>query len=202
MKKFLSLALALGLVGVFAGCSNDTKTSGDTEKATTPTEETATTETTGELKVGRVNAAPHGDKSFAVAVVVMDGDKIAAASIDEFQFLSTEEAGVVGVPNSDGAFAENFKDPKVVLASKVDSNEYYSKNMKEKAGSTVAIDANYAAIQDYVTGKTIAELEEALGKYTSDEEKATMAADVVSGATLADTYGYVSTFVEAAKAAK
>ena len=29
-----------------------------------------------------------------------------------------------------------------------------------------------------------------------------MAADVVSGATLADTYGYVSTFVEAAKAAK
>ena len=65
MKKFLSLALALGLVGVFAGCSNDTKTSGDTEKATTPTEETATTETTLDLKVGRVNNAPHGDKSFA-----------------------------------------------------------------------------------------------------------------------------------------
>ena len=35
MKKLLSIALALGLVGVFSGCSNDTKTSGDTEKANT-----------------------------------------------------------------------------------------------------------------------------------------------------------------------
>jgi hypothetical protein len=31
--------------------------------------------------------------------------------------------------------------------------------MKEKAGSTKAIDVNYAAIQDYVVGKTVADLE-------------------------------------------
>ena len=42
MKKLLSIVLALSLVGVFAGCSNDTKTSGDTEKANNATEETAT----------------------------------------------------------------------------------------------------------------------------------------------------------------
>lgn len=198
MKKFLSLALALGLVGIFAGCSNDEKTAAeDTSKETTT--ENVATESTGELKIGRVNSAPHGDKSFAVAVVAMDGDKIALASIDEFQFLNTEEAGVVGVPNSDGAFGENYKDPKVVLASKVDSTEYYSKHMKEAAGSTVAIHDNYAAIEDYVTGKTIVELEAELKANEGTPEKMI---DVVSGATLADTYGYVTTFVEAAKAAK
>ena len=127
MKKFLSLVLALGLVGVFAGCSNNEKSSAEDTSKETTTENTAA-ESTGELKIGRVNSAPHGDKSFAVAVVAMDDDKIAATSIEEFQFLSTEEAGVVGVPNSDGAFAENFKDPKVVLASKVDSTEYYTDN--------------------------------------------------------------------------
>ncbi|MCQ6277045.1 hypothetical protein JMM81_19395 [Bacillus sp. V3B] len=187
----------LDLVGVFAGCSNAEKSSAEDTPKETTTEDTAT-ESTGELKIGRVNSAPHGDKSFAVTVVAMDGDKIAVASIDEFQFLSTEEAGVIGVPNSDGAFAENFVDPKVVLASKVDSTEYYSAHMVEAAGSTVAIHDNYAAIEEYVTGKTIAELEEELGKYTTDEDKAKMI-DVVSGATLADTHGYVTTFVEAAK---
>ena len=197
MKKFLSLALALGLVGVFAGCSNDTKTSSDTEKATTATEETATTETTLDLKIGRVNNAPHGDKSFATTVVVLNGDKIVAASIDEFQFLGGE--GVKGVPNSDGAFAEGYKDPKTVLASKLDNAEFYSNMMKEKAGSTKAIDVNYAAIQDYVVGKTVADLEADLKANEATPEKMV---DVVSGATLADTYGYVNAFVEAAKAAK
>src|SRR6476660_8729485 len=108
MKKLLSIVLALGLAGVFAGCSNDTKTSGDTEKANNATEETATKETTLDLKVGRVNNAPHGDKSFATTVVVLNGDKIVAASVDEFQFLSGD--GIKGVPNSDGAFAEGYKD--------------------------------------------------------------------------------------------
>ena len=197
MKKFLSLALALGLVGVFAGCSNDKEASGDTEKATTTTEETATTETTLDLKIGRVNNAPHGDKSFATTVVVINGDEIVAASIDEFQFLSGE--GVKGVPNSDGAFGEGYKDPKTVLASKLDNAEFYSNMMKEKAGSTKAIDENYAAIQDYVVGKTVAELEADLETNEATPEKMV---DVVSGATLADTYGYVNAFVEAAKAAK
>ena len=50
MKKILSLALALGLVGVFAGCSNDEATNADTSKETT-TESTAA-ESTGEIKIG------------------------------------------------------------------------------------------------------------------------------------------------------
>ena len=51
MKKILSLALALGLVGVFAGCSNDEAKNEDTSKETT-TESTAA-ESTGEIKIGR-----------------------------------------------------------------------------------------------------------------------------------------------------
>ena len=51
-----------------------------------------------------------------------------------------------------------------VLASKDDNAEYYSKMMAEKGGSTNTLDENYAAIQDYVVGKTVAELEEILKK--------------------------------------
>jgi hypothetical protein len=193
MKKILSLALALGLVGVFAGCSNDEAKNEDTSKETT-TEPTAA-ESTGEIKIGRVNNSPHGDKSFATTVVVMDGDTIVGASIDEFQFLGDDAQGV---PNSKGPFGENFPEGKV-LASKVDNAEYYSKMMAEKGGSTVSLDENYAAIQDYVVGKTVAELEVVLKENEATPEKMV---DVVSGATLADSYGYVNAFVEAAKAAK
>ena len=121
MKKTLSLALALGLVGVFAGCSNDEEKNEDTSKETT-TESTAA-ESTGEIKIGRVNNSPHGDT-------------IVGASIDEFQFLGDDAQGV---PNSKGPFGENFPEGKV-LASKVDNAEYYSKMMAEKGGSTVSLE--------------------------------------------------------------
>ena len=63
----------------------------DSSKETT-TESTAA-ESTGEIKIGRVNNSPHGDKSFATTVVVMDGDTIVGASIDEFQFLGDDATG-------------------------------------------------------------------------------------------------------------
>lgn len=196
MKKLFPFVLALGLVGIFTGCSND-KAAEDTAKEAKSTE-TASAETlSADLKIGRVNNAPHGDKSFATTVVVMDGDQIIAASIDEYQFLSGED--IKGVPNSEGTFGQNYKDPKTVLASKMDNADFYSHMMAEKAGSTVPIDENIAAIEDYVTGKTVVELEEELKANEATPEKMV---DVVSAATLADTYGYVKAFVEAAKAAK
>ena len=66
-----------------------------------------------------------------------------------------------------------------------------SKMMAEKAGSTVSLDANYDAIQNHVNGMSIADAE-ALSK----DEKAV---DAVSGATLADTAGYIGVLVDAAK---
>lgn len=179
MKKLLGLALVLlSMVGIVAGCSD-----GEAGAAE-------------DIKIGRVNYAAHGDKSFAVTVVAMQGDKIVGASIDEFQFLG-EADGVVPVPNSEGAFGEGYADPAVKLASKVDSTEYYSSHMAEAAGSTVPIHENYMAIEKYVTGKTISELEDVLSDNSAEEM-----VDVVSGATLADTAGYVKSIIEAAKTAE
>lgn len=71
----------------------------------------------------------------------------------------------------------------------------YSANMAA-AGSTVALDVNYDAIEDYVTGKTIEELEAAVDGKTAEEM-----VDAVAGCTLVDTLGYVNGLIEAAKAA-
>jgi hypothetical protein len=174
---------------VFTACSSSTP-------APTPEPSNSSSET-GTIKMGKVDYAPHGTKSFAVAVVAMNGDKIVGATLDEYQFM--DKSTSIGVPNSDSDFGKNYGDPTKVLGSKKVNAESYSKNMVEKAGSTVSIDKNLAAIEAYVTGKTVAELEEVLTKNTSTPEKMV---DEVSGATLADTYGYVKTFVEAAKAAK
>ena len=67
--------------------------------------------------------------------------------------------------------------------------------MTQKAGSTVALDANYDAIQSFVVGKTISELEDVVAKGSE-------AVDAVSGATLVDTAGYISVIVDAAKNAQ
>ncbi|MFS0864814.1 hypothetical protein [Fredinandcohnia sp. 179-A 10B2 NHS] len=187
MKKLSVFVLLITLIATMVGCSTNEASAG----------ESSSSGATGEIKMGRVNYAAHGDKSFAVAVVAMDGDTIVGASIDEFQFLDKSEAGVVPVPNSDGAFSEGYADANNPLASKVDSTEYYSKHMAEAAGATNTIEDNYAAIEKYVTGKTIKDIEEVLADHSPEEM-----VDVVSGATLADTYGYVKTFIEAAKATK
>lgn len=203
MKKFLVLALVLILAVGFVGCSSQTSSGEETNKEQA-TEETNTQETTteeaaapaGDIKMGRVDYAAHGDKSFAVVVVAMQGDTIVGASIDEYQFLPKDQI-TAAVPNSDGAFGENYKDPNTVLGSKRTNTEYYSTHMAQEAGSTVTIDENYNAIENYVKGKTVEELETLLS-----ENKEQGAIDAISGATLVDTPGYVKAIIEAAKSAK
>jgi len=143
-----------------------------------------------EIQLGQVVYAAHGTKCFAVITVAMDGDKIADAYIDEFQMLTAGEA--VGVPNSEAMIPVEGQ----VLASKRVNAEMYSNNMK-KAGSTVAINANFDAIEAHVTGKTVAELEAEFGAKTAEE-----AIDAVAGCTLADTLGYVNGIIAAAKTVK
>lgn len=146
----------------------------------------------GEVKIGQVQYAAHGTKCFAVLTVAMQGDVIADAYIDEYQFMAE---GSIGVPNSDSDFGTSFPEGKVLASKKVNADAY-SENMA-KAGSTVHLATNYACIEEYVTGKTVAELEAAFAGKTAEE-----AIDVVSGCTLADTLGYVNGLIEAAKAAK
>ena len=147
----------------------------------------------GEIKIGQTQYAAHGTKCFAVLTVAMQGDVIADAYIDEYQFMAADS---IGVPNSDADFGQSFPEGKVLASKKVNA-ETYSANMAAKAGSTVSLTDNYAAIENFVTGKTIAEVEASFEGKTAAE-----AVDVVSGCTLVDTLGYVNGLVEAAKSAK
>lgn len=146
----------------------------------------------GGLQIGQVYAAAHGTKCFTEAVAVVQDDVIVAAYLDEFQFIDSSE-DVTGVPNSDTDFAEGYAEG-LVLCSKRENAEYYSALMADHAGSTVAIDANYDAIQSFAVGKTIDELMQ-----TAEGDSAV---DAVSGATLADTSNYLKAIAEAARAAK
>ena len=142
----------------------------------------------GEVTIGQALYAAHGTKCFAVLTVAMQDGVVADAYIDEFQFMTAGEA--VGVPNSEADFGQSYPEGKV-LASKRENAELYSSNMAA-AGSTVALDVNYAAIEDFVTGKTIEELEAAVEGKTAEEM-----VDAVAGCTLVDTLGYVSGLIEA-----
>ena len=116
-----------------------------------------------------------------------------AAYLDDFQFTSAD-ADVTAVPNSDSDFAAGYAEGKVLMSKRANA-DYYSKMMAEKGGSTVALDANFDAIQNFAVGKTISELEDVAAKGAE-------AVDAVSGATLVDTAGYLSAIVDAAKNAQ
>ena len=143
-----------------------------------------------EVKLGQSIFAAHGTKCFAVITVAMDGDKIADAHIDEFQMMAADTS--IAVPNSAVMIEVEGK----VLGSKRQNAAAYSENMK-KAGSTVHLADNFAAIEDYVTGKTVAELEAELTGKTAEEM-----VDAVAGCTLVDTLGYLNGILEAAKNVK
>ena len=173
MKKFLSLLLVVCMLLPVAALA---------ETAAAPS-----------IKLGQVQWAAHGTKCFAVLTVVLQDDVIVAALIDEYQFMAADTS--IGVPNSNEAFGKSFPEGKV-LASKRVNAAAYSANMAN-AGSTVALDVNYDAIQAYCVGKTVAELEAAIAGLTKET-----AVDAVTGATLVDTYGYLQGLLAAAQAAK
>ncbi|MBQ9299344.1 MAG: hypothetical protein IJ214_02420 [Clostridia bacterium] len=145
-------------------------------------------------KLGQVVCYVHGN-GFAVVTAVVQGEEIILAKIDEFQFMGDrEDVAAVGVPVKDGTISQTNAETGAVtvLGSKRVNSDLYSLNM-QRAGSKVQIAANYDAIEAFVTGKTIAQLEAAV--------EVEGFADVVSGATLADTPNYVKAIISAAKAA-
>ena len=153
----------------------------------------------GEVVLGQVEYAAHGTGCFAVITVAVQDDVILAAKIDEFQFMADgADVPAVGVPNSDASFGSSYPEGRVLSSKRVNS-DLYSLNMT-RAGSTVQIAANFNAIEAFVKGKTIAELEGILSGYTA-ETKAEFV-DIVSGATTADSLGYANGILAAAKAAK
>lgn len=147
------------------------------------------------LKIGAMQDAAHGTKSAADILVVVSGDKVVGANLDEFQYLPKGDK-VMGVPNSDKKFAESYPEGQV-LASKIVNNEFYSALMTEKAKATKTWMASAEAIQAYAAGKTVAELEKLVS-----ENEAGKPVDAISESTFVDTLGYVKAIVNTAKAAK
>lgn len=151
----------------------------------------ASTGFAAEIKMGKADWAAHGTRCFAVAVVALEGDTIVGAYLDEYQMLG--KADTIGVPNSDKDFGAAFANPEQWLASKKVNSAFYSANMA-KAGSTVTIADNFKAIEKFVVGMTVAELE----AFLASAEPAAFV-DMVTGATLTDTYGYLSAILAAAQ---
>ena len=139
----------------------------------------ALAETAPVIKIGQSLGTPNDARAFAVITVVLQDDVIIAAYIDEFQFQNA--ADYVGVPGSDADLGKNFVEGKVLMTA--------------YAGSTVSIADNYDAIQAFVVGKTVADLE---ALPTSGEN----VVDAISGATLVAAPGYLQGIIDAAKAAK
>lgn len=194
MKKW-QIATLLVVSGLLVtGCKSDQEK--ETEKTTVSTSQVTETassengETTDGYVLKQQYGAPHGDKSFSVTSVILEGDKIVAVDLDEFQFVSADD--FTGVPNSDQTFGkENFPEG-LVLASKSENDDAYSAMMKEKGGATQKLSVSMKAVGDYAVGKTVSELEKAI----SENENMT---DVVTGATLSDTTGYIQAIVDTAK---
>lgn len=179
-KKLLSIILVLTLAFTVAACGKK-----DTPAASDGAENI-------ELALHRGYGAPNGEKAVARFAVLVNGDKIVDAAIDEFQYFPAD-GGFVAVPNSEAGFGEGAAEG-MILGTKLENAEAYSKMMNEYAGSTVSIDANYQAIVDFVKGKTIDEVEKAVASKSEDGT-----VDEVTGATLVDTANYLQGIVDVAK---
>ena len=150
-----------------------------------------------EVQLGQSDYAAHGTKCFSVLTVAVDDGVIVDALIDEFQMM--DAAAATAVPNSEPMFPDEFAAGKV-LASKRANAALYSTNMANNAGATLPLDVSYDSIEKFVIGKTVMELADAIAPFTEETKADAIAmVDAVSSCTLADTYGYLSGLLDAAK---
>ncbi|WP_311480572.1 peptidoglycan-binding protein [uncultured Anaerococcus sp.] len=141
-----------------------------------------------DIKVQQLFGTAGNKNAVTDTFVVLEGDKIIAANIDEYQYMEGK-----GVPNSDKKFGENFADKEKVLASKLENNEAYSGQMKEYAKATKTLKESLNAIEEFVVGKTPEEIKEVI-----DSNEAGKPVDAISGATLTSTVGYLEEIYKAA----
>lgn len=145
-------------------------------------------ENADDIKVQQLFGTAGNKNAVTDTFVVLEGDKIIAANIDEYQYMEGK-----GVPNSDKKFGENFADKEKVLASKIENNEAYSGQMKEYAKATKTLKESLNAIEEFVVGKTAEEIKEVI-----DSNEAGKPVDAISGATLTSTVGYLEEIYKAA----
>lgn len=193
-----SAALLLAACGTTEETPEDSMVDEDVieEPAEEPGEELDTTDDAeaSDVSIKAMYSAPHGNQSFASTFVIMDGETVFDVIIDEYQFMSGDNWD--GVPNADETFGEKYNE-ELTLVSKRENNDDYSEMMSDIAGATLSYNENLDAIQDFAIGKTLAEIEEAIAELDGLGEDDEIA-DVVSGATFADTNGYLQSIVDTA----
>lgn len=157
-------------------------------------------------KLGTAYGFCHNHGVTVASVVVVDG-VIVDASIDEIYFTNANGefkplAGAEEVALVTDGETENT----IILLSKRENDDLYSANMVKAGKQTVA--TSYDAIEAFVIGKTVTELEEIVAQYDPENTDAEAAnskvafIDVVSGATLTDTLKYTLVLLDAAHAAQ
>lgn len=141
--------------------------------------------------------APIGEDSLGLVSVVIDGDTIVAAQIDELQYNDEEAEDWDSVPNGDedDGFGASIPEDKELI-SKLENNEEYSDLMKEYANATLTYKENMQAISNFVAGKTVNEIQAAIDELDGQSDNSAIS-DVVSGATLSSTPAYLTAIVEA-----
>lgn len=142
------------------------------------------------VELKEVQSVGNSANDFMDIVVAMEADTIVASSIDELYYLEDGE----GVPNSDGAFGENYADQNAPLSSKLENDEAYSSMMEEIADASLTYGENIRAIEEFTLNKTADEIESVAEEATPGQP-----VDSVSGATFVNTVTYLEGIVEATK---
>ncbi|MBS4971712.1 peptidoglycan-binding protein [Lacticaseibacillus rhamnosus] len=195
-----TLLLSVGLVACSGGSgSSSSKSSSSTSqtsnakvKIKTGADANAKVPAAGTLVMRQLYAAPHGKQSFAAVNVTLNGDTIVSARINEFQYVK-KSSDWTGVPNSNKDFGKNYPSGQILIA-KAENSKPYSALMKKEAKATHTWEENETAITNFVKGKKISDLKAAV----ADVKGTKKVSDVVSGATFADTAGYLQAIYDAA----
>lgn len=130
-----------------------------------------------EIKQAYYNA--HGSPAIATAVV--EGPTIVGANIDELYFYPNDGTNVVFEINPEKA-APKFAEGEMLTSKKTNGGVY---GAALPGGAYVK---QIAAMEAFATGKTVAQIQESYDKLAAE---GAVVADVVSGATMRDTKGYL-----------
>lgn len=145
-------------------------------------------------KIGMAYGACHNHGVTVATVAVVDG-VIVDAKLDEV-YITNANGEFTPLPNAEEVAVVD--DATIILISKRQNDDLYSANMIARGGQSLA--TSYDAIEAFVIGKTIEELEAAVAGYTEDNKADFI--EVVSGATITDTLKYTLVLLEAAKNAQ
>lgn len=103
------------------------------------------------LVLRRTSAACRTTHATANAVALTQGDRIVAASVDEFEFEDAS-SGLQGVPNSDADLAKNFPEGKVLVSKRSNDEAYSALMAKGKRGSQQSWVTSMTSIEETAEG--------------------------------------------------